>query len=172
MFLFAFIRSDHKMRFQKIFDENYERIRNFLYYRLGNIEKAEDLTQEVFVKLWENRKKIEEGKEKAFLYKVATNLFNNHHKREKIHLEFLNSKAIKVNIETPQYLLELNEFDKKLEEAISGLPEVCRTIFLMNRIDKYTYAEIAEIRSVTVKAIEKQMFKALTLLREKLKVKI
>ena len=172
MFLFAFFLTNDKVWFRKTFDLNYEKIRNFLFYRFGDIEKAEDLTQDVFIKLWENRKKIETGKEVPYLYKVASNLFNNQYKREKLHLEFVNTNDAKINTETPQYLLELKEFDIKLQEAISNLPETCRTIFLMNRIDKLTYAEIAEIRSVSVKAIEKQMHKALTLLKTELKVKV
>ncbi len=66
----------------------------------------------------------------------------------------------------------MKEFDKKLQHALSELPEKSRTIFLMHRVDGLTYREIAESFEVSVKAIEKQMSKALSLLNEKLDKKI
>ena len=164
--------NSNKVWFKGIFDLHYEKIRNFLYYRLSDVDKAEDLAQDVFTKLWENRKKIEEGKELGFLFKVASNLFNNQYKREKFHLEFINENSCEDDLENPQYVLELKEFDQRLEQAISELPEKCRTIFLQNRIDKMTYNEIAELNSVSVKAIEKQMSKALALLKESLGLRL
>ena len=53
----------------------------------------------------------------------------------------------------------------KLEKAISSLPERQREVFLLNRIEKKTYREIAELSGVSVKAIEKLMHKALLKLR-------
>ena len=58
------------------------------------------------------------------------------------------------------------EFKERLEEAISQLPDKQRTVFLMNRIDKKTYREIAELEGVSVKAIEKRMGMALKTLRK------
>lgn len=158
--------------FKRTFDLHYEKIRNYLYYRLGDMESAEDITQEVFVKLWENRKKIIEGKELGFLFQVASNLFKNHYKREKYHLEFVSNTKLKDDVETPEFVLEMKEFDERLQQAIADLPEKCRSIFLLNRIDKMTYAEIAECNQVSVKAIEKQMSKALSLLKSSLGMKL
>jgi len=53
----------------------------------------------------------------------------------------------------------------KLENAISSLPERQREVFLLNRIEKKTYKEIAELSGVSVKAIEKLIHKALLKLR-------
>jgi RNA polymerase sigma factor (sigma-70 family) len=61
--------------------------------------------------------------------------------------------------------LEEQEFKQQLEKAISDLPEGQREVFLLNRIDKKTYREIAEMLGVSVKAIEKRMHKALKALR-------
>jgi RNA polymerase sigma-70 factor (ECF subfamily) len=133
---------------------------------------AEDLTQDVFTTLWSKRKKVDKNKIVPLLYKIASNLFINKYRKDKRHLDFLNTKNIEKDIENPQYLLELKEFDNKLQTAIGNLPEKCRTIFLMNRIDKHSYSQIASIMSVSVKAIEKQMSKALGLLKEELKTKL
>ena len=65
--------------------------------------------------------------------------------------------------------MEEDEFKTRLEAAIGELPETQREVFLMNRIDKMTYNEIAEALGVSVKAIEKRMGKALKTLRSKIK---
>ena len=66
--------------------------------------------------------------------------------------------------------MQESEFKLRLEQAISELPETQREVFLMNRIDKLTYAEIAERLGVSVKAIEKRMGKALKHMRLKIKL--
>ena len=62
--------------------------------------------------------------------------------------------------------MEEEEFRKRLEEGISNLPEGQRVVFLMNRIDKKKYREIAEELNISVKAVEKRMHKALVALRK------
>ena len=61
--------------------------------------------------------------------------------------------------------MEEEEFRLRLEKAIAELPEKNRVVFLMNRIDKLTYKEIADQLNLSVKAVEKRMHKALLKLR-------
>ena len=63
-------------------------------------------------------------------------------------------------------MMEYDELSKQLKSAIGQLPDGQRETFLLNRIDKMTYAEIAELQGVSVKAVEKRMHKALVKLRE------
>ncbi|MBX2818016.1 MAG: sigma-70 family RNA polymerase sigma factor, partial [Saprospiraceae bacterium] len=69
-------------------------------------------------------------------------------------------------VPSPEFLLEEKEFKRLLEDAISALPEGQRAVFLLNRIDKKTYREIAEDLSISAKAVEKRMHKALASLRK------
>ena len=62
--------------------------------------------------------------------------------------------------------MEVKEVDIKLQKIISSLTEKCRVVFLMNRLDDMTYSQIAESLGVSVKAVEKQMCKALAVLRK------
>ena len=64
------------------------------------------------------------------------------------------------------------EFENKLNNAIKALPDGCREVFLMNRIDKLKYGEIAARLDLSVKAIEKRMSKAIGILKEQLGMKI
>ncbi|MFW6309770.1 MAG: RNA polymerase sigma factor [Prolixibacteraceae bacterium] len=158
--------------FKDVFDEYYEYIRNYLFYLSGDVKLSEDLTQDVFLQLWENRKKVKEETLRSYLFTIARNSYFKDFRKQKSDLKFKSGYFEKVENESPEFLMELKEFDNKLQKTISDMPEKCRTIYLMNRIDDMTYAEIADSLNVGVKAIEKQMSKALAILRKELGVKI
>ena len=84
--------------FNAIFNSNSKTIFNYIYYKYGNEEKAYDAVQEAFVKLWENCAKVAPEKAKAFVYKVANNLYLNVLKAEKVRLKYAD-KAPKISQE-------------------------------------------------------------------------
>lgn len=153
--------------YSKLFRANSKTVFNYIYYKFGNEEKAYDAVQEAFVRLWENCAKVPPKKAKAYVYTIANNLYLNVLKAEKVRLKHAD-KASNTNFESPEYLMEENEFKEKLDNALNALPDNQRTTFLLNRIDGKKYAEIAEMEGVGVKAIEKRMHLALKSLREKI----
>ncbi len=154
--------------FNTIFKSHSKTIFNYIYYKYGNEEKAYDAVQEAFVKLWENCAKVAPDKAKAFVYKVANNLYLNVLKAEKVRLKYAEKADKSPNAETPEFLMQEKEFKEKLDRALDSLPENQRTTFLLNRIDGKKYSEIAEMEGVSVKAIEKRMHLALKTLREQI----
>ncbi len=158
-------QSRNREWFTGVFNQYYDYIRNYLYYLSGDMQWSEDLVQDVFLQVWEKRFDIREETIKPFLYVVARNFFLKDARKKKYALEFISTQDNFTDYESPEYKLEMDEFHRKLQKAIAGLPEKCRSIYLMNRIDKLTYKQIAVNLSVSEKAIEKQMSKALDLLR-------
>lgn len=154
--------------FSSVFKANSKTVFNYIYYKFGNEEKAHDAVQEAFVKLWENCAKVAPEKAKSYLYTVANNLYLNVIKAEKVRLKYADQHSKSISHESPEYVLEEKQFQKKLDDALNSLPENQRTTFLLNRIDGKKYAEIAEMEGVSVKAIEKRMHLALKALREKI----
>ena len=152
--------------FESVFKTHAESLVNFLYYKSGDYPAAEDMMQDSFGKLWKECAKVSLDKSKSFLFTVANNMFLNKVKHKKVVLKFEQLSHSQLSNETPQYLLEEAEFKNRLELAIAGLPEGQRTVFLMNRIDKMKYKEIAEKLDLSTKAIEKRMHKALKELRK------
>jgi RNA polymerase sigma-70 factor (ECF subfamily) len=159
-------------QFKEIFDQYYTPIKNFLYYKCGDIALAEDLTQDVFMKVWDKREDIQQETVKSYLYTIANNMLLNKLRHSKVVMNFAEKNKDKRNEQSPQYALEEKEFRKELEATIGNMPEKQREVFLMNRIEELTYKEIASRLELSVKAVEKRMHGALGYLKEKIKYKI
>ena len=155
--------------FTKLFETHAESVRNFIYYKCGDREQAEDVMQEAFIKLWHNCKKVIVEKAKGFLCTVANNLFLNQVAHKKVRLEYSKIPRSNKNIESPDFVMEEKEFMSKLQNAIAELSDGQREVFLLNRIDKKTYNEISEMLGISVKAVEKRMHNALKQLRKLVK---
>jgi RNA polymerase sigma-70 factor (ECF subfamily) len=152
--------------FRRLFKEHYAAIRNFIYYKSGDMAEAEDLVQEAFAKAWEKRKTLREEQARNYLYTIANNLFINEAKHKQVVLRFQNMSKEARFAPDPQFELEGKAFEKQLNEAIANLPLKQREVFLMNRIEKQTYQEIATGLGLSVKAVEKRMGQALKALRK------
>lgn len=144
-------------------------VRNFLLYKGATVTEAEDLTQEAFLRLWRDCQKVPQEKVKGYLFTVAGNLFLDARKHDQVVLRFQRRQVVEPDHQDPHFNLETSELQQSLENAIAGLPEKQRVVFLMNRMDRLTYAEIAERLDLSVKAVEKRMSLALTEIRKTLK---
>ncbi len=151
--------------FLRVYIAYSKKLHHFLYYKTGNATNAEDLVQDTFVRLWNNCDKVGLDKAKNYLFTIANNLFLDNVKHQKVRLKYKKVPQSKMTNQNPEYLLEEQEFKTRLEVAISQLPESQRVVFLMNRIDKMKYREIADVLNISVKAVEKRMHKALVKLR-------
>jgi RNA polymerase sigma-70 factor (ECF subfamily) len=161
-----------RIGFESVFDKWYIPIRNFLYFKTGDIQAAEDLAQDTFFKLWEKRNGVKPETVKQLLYTIANNMYINQLNHKKVVMKFNENYRPENHLAGPDFELELKEFDKKLQSALGALDEKNRTVFLLNRMEKLTYSQIAENLGITVKAVEKRMEKALGFLRNKIEMNI
>ena len=157
-----------RSRFDTFFKTHYKDLGNFLYYKFGDRLNPQDKMQEAFVKLWENCKKVTPDKAKSYVYKVATNLMLNEVAHQKVVLKYQETKPRDYTNESPEFLMEENEYLQKLEKAIASLTEAERVAFLMNRIDGKRLDEIAVILDISRKAVEKRVYGALKKLRREI----
>jgi len=154
--------------FEELYSDHSKSLYNFAFYKTGNSAQSEDLVQEAFIKMWNNCVKIIFEKAKSFLFTVVNNQFLNDVAHKKVVLNYRKQGVKESTNENPEFLLEEKEFLNKLQTTISNLKEGQREVFLLNRIDKKTYKEIAEILSISVKAVEKRMHLALKQVREQI----
>ena len=154
--------------FDQIFNNWYEPVRNYIYYKSGDIQLSEDIAQDTFMKIWEKRENIVLLTVQNLAFKIAGNLFLNRMNHQKVTFGFVSEFQSGNNSESPEFELEMKEFDAKLQKALADLDEKKRTVFLMNRVDELTYSQISGMLGITVKAVEKRMSKTLEILRQKI----
>ncbi len=156
--------------FDDFFKNHSKLLRNYIYYKFGDLDQAEDIVQEAFIKLWNNCAKVSIDKAKSYIYTVANNLSISNTRHEKVkfkHKNYITQRKTDINNESPEFIILEKEYMEQLKNAIADLTERQREVFLLSRIDKKTYREIAELSGVSIKTIEKLMHKALVSLRQK-----
>lgn len=158
----------HEQTYDVLYRTHFERLRNYVYYKCGDLDKAQDITQESFIQLWKKCADVLLEKVTGFIYTVANNLFLTEVRSQKVALKFEKGQRERPQANDPFFILRTNEFRDKIETAISDLPDGQREVFLMNRIDGLSYKEIAKLLEVSETAIEKRMSKALVKLRDKI----
>ncbi|MCE7991564.1 MAG: RNA polymerase sigma factor [Roseivirga sp.] len=151
--------------YNSIYQKQVQKLRNFVYYKCGDLELAQDIAQESFVKLWLNCATVILESVMGYLYTIANRMFIDQTRSQKVRLKFEKEPMPTSNTEDPYYVLRTEEFRETIEQTISDLPEGQREVFLLNRIENYTYKEIAEMLQISSTAVEKRMTKALTKLR-------
>ena len=152
--------------FDKVYTKLAPSIRNFIFFKSGSKDRAYDIAQEAFIKLWQNCGKVEPQKAKSYLYTVANNLFLNEVAHQKVVFKFQKEATRGLDNQNPQFLLEEKEYGEKLQRALSQLTETQRTAFLMSRVEGKKYREIAEILGISEKAAGKRISDALEALRK------
>jgi RNA polymerase sigma factor (sigma-70 family) len=154
-----------EINYKNIFKDHSKALRNFIYYKCGDLDRAKDIMQEALIRLWENCAKIELDKAKTFLYTVSQRILIDNIRHDKVKLQF--TKRAEVNTANdPAFELIKKEFEQKLMQSISNMPETQREAFLMNRMDNMSYKEIADALEISVKAVEKRIHLALVYLKE------
>lgn len=155
--------------FSEFYIKNVQSATNFAYYKSGDSDAALDIVQDAFAKIWENCSQIDYTKVKTYLFTTVNNLFLNTVKHQKVVMAFAkDTPALDKTNQSPEYLLEEEEFKIKLQNAIASLSEAQREVFLMNRVDGKKYREIAEILDISQKAVEKRMSGALKILKDQI----
>lgn len=147
--------------FEKIYSEWSRPLQIFLQGRGLDKGIAADKTQESFIKLWNNCKKVSIEKAKSFLYTVAANLQIDEFRKSKVRLNFKKNVSSSIHYSDGQYEMEMAEFKSKLEQTLDTMNPNSKLVFMMNRFEELSYREIAERLDISVKAVEKRMSKAL-----------
>ncbi len=157
-----------KSLFTSLYEKYADEIYKFLYYKYGDSLNPSDKTQEAFIKLWENCKKVTLNTARAFLYRVANNSMLNELKHQKVVLLHQKEKPASATNETPEFALESQQYYEQYQKVLSSLSEEQRTAFMLNKVEGKSHAEIAAILGVTKKVVEYRIYSAFNILKSKL----
>ena len=154
--------------YSSLYEKLAQGLHDFLYYKYGENLNPGDKVQEAFIKLWENCKKVSVGKAKSFLFTVANNLMLNEIKHQKVVLKYQKLKPKNYTNESPEFLIQEEEYFEKYQEVLSRLSEEQRTAFLLNKVEGKKHEEIAQLLGVTSKVVEYRIYSAFKVLKEEL----
>ena len=168
--LFADFQRGHLALFDYFFDKYYQGLCVYASRLLKSTTDAEDLVEEFFVRILENRKNIHiECSIKSYFLRSVHNRCLDYLAHQKVRTFHDQYRLKRMQFEDCEdYPLLDSELEQKLNDAIQQLPDGIRQTFLMNRFEGLKYQQIAEIEQVSVKTIEYRISKALSILRLKL----
>ena len=166
--------------FRDLVETHQKRVIGTITRMLNDETEAEDLAQQVFLRMWKSAARWEPtAKFTTWLYTILRNLvFNECRRRARHHTQSLDAaiddedhsqQFADGNVKTPDTALLDTEMQDAIERAIQDLPEASRMAVIMRRYQDVSYEEIGEVLDITVPAVKSLLFRARTELREKLK---
>ena len=163
------IRDGDMKAFERVFREFYAPLTLYSKSFLQDKDAAEEVVQELFYQLWNNREQLEiKTSLKSYLYQAVRNRslkVIRHQMVKQKHTDYVMSHSSEG---VHEHEMEARELQKIITDILSKLPEKCSLIFRMNRFEGLKYREIAEELSVSVKTVEANMSRALALLRNEM----
>ncbi len=162
---------DKKKEFEEIFRTHYGELCSYAFTFTKDLDDAEEVVQDIFVKLWENKKKINiKTSIKSYLYSSIRNRCLNTIKHIEIREKYkeFNKQEIELDENLQENEIEKTEMEQKVRNLIDNMPEKRRRVFIMSRYNGLKYKEIAEELSISIKTVENQMGKAMKFLRKEL----
>lgn len=163
---------DSEEAFKELFFEFFPTLCVYASKIVGDNETARDIVQEVFFKIWKNRKKIEmESSFRNFIVTAVRNQCTDILRKRTVIDRFAtrSPSTMEPSEQSPEEIYTINELEQIIGKAIQKLPPNIREAFEMNRFKGMTYNEIAQHMSLSPKTIEAYISKALSILRVELK---
>ena len=167
---------DH-VAFRQLVERHQNAVIGTVAKMLGNASEAEDIAQQVFLRIWKNAKRYRpDAKFTTYLFTITRNLVFNETRRKSRKKEVSSDERAEnsnLTVEAspdrqPDAELLQAELQRKVDQAIASLPEAQRMAVVLRRYEQLSYEEIATVLELSVSAVKSLLFRARTSLREAL----
>ena len=151
-------------QFETLFRELFKPLCGFAMKYVRDLDDAKGIVHEAFVTVWEKFESLPtDTNYRSYLYTAVRNRSLNfiRDRKKLVELNAIPEDRLVEEVNA----LEVSELEKEIEIGIQSLPEKCREVFELNRREGLKYAQIAEALGISVKTVEAQMSKALSVLR-------
>ncbi len=170
-----YTRTNDLSLFRELFDIYFKTLTTYAYRFVGNWQTAEDITQDVFMSLWEKKESIDfDDPIKPYLYRAVYNRSINYLNSALMQKRIEGAETIDelINREILSYnqhdTLLLKEITEEINQFVDTLPPQCRTVYKLSRERNLKNKEIAAQLGVSEKTVEKHISKALSEIRNHL----
>ncbi len=164
-----------RIAYEHIFLKHKDTVYNVAYGMLSNVEDARDMTQEVFIRVFE---KISQFRFKSsfstWLYRIVVNMcLNEFRKRQRHDLKVTEFKdyyeRMRPSINTPEDVLLKKERQRQVQQALSTLKDAHRTILVLREIEGFSYEELANVLQCSIGRVKSRLHEARMELRRRYK---
>lgn len=158
-------------KLEDLFKAYYDDLTRYAFTIVKQQDEAEDVVQQLFIKLWEKRNDLEIWKDvKSYLFRATYNASINQWKRKQKmqNVQELSQVENHVAAHLNSDSVLSKELEARIEEAIQQLPEKCQEVFRLSRFSELSYKEIADKLGISTKTVENHMGKALRIMRKEL----
>jgi RNA polymerase sigma-70 factor (ECF subfamily) len=177
------VRDDDPDAFGELVELYQHRLVTVMHHLVGNKDEAEDLAQEVFLRVYRGRKKYRpRAKFSTWLFTIANNLALNalrsRQRKPVVPLDVRDSgplgprpaeQLVRDRADQPTERIQQQELADVIQRALTGLNERQRVAVVLNKFEDMNYAEIAEVMDLTTKAVKSLLSRARDNLRQALK---
>lgn len=163
------IKMDKTKRFEALFTRLYPRVRRFAYCLLKSESDAEDIAQDIFVKLWALPEWwLDQELPDAYVYKMTKNAVMNFIRHKYVEENFCTNQKNGLNEAGEDLHEELfaKELGLRLDAAVAAMPTQRRKVFEMTKIDGMSMGEVAEQLSLSKRTVERHLYLAMTDLKK------
>ena len=163
------VKTGEKNAYQELFERYSPRIYQFSLSYLKNKSDAEELVQDVFLKIWEKRETLDQSKNiESFIFKVAVNTIYDFIRHKNIENAF--NDFARANFETDSnntwHTVIFDEMTANLKELVAKLPEQQQKIFQLSKEEGLASEEIAEKLNLSKRTVENHLYRAVSFLKE------
>lgn len=158
-----------KDAFRELFERYASKIYCFSLKYLKNEEDAQELVQDVFMKIWEKREILDKSKNiRSFVFTVAVNTIYDTIRRKNIENSFLDfaKNNFDYQAESTWHEVIMNEMYARVEDCAQRLPEQQRKVFVLSRQKGLSNNEISQKLNISKRTVENQLYRALVFLRK------
>lgn len=159
------IKGNDEKAYRALFDRYYKYLLVTAYAYVKDDNTIRDLTQDVFFEIWKKRNSLNISNVKAYLRRAVINKALNYIKAQRMNFEDSDESFDVPDRARVQEELEASQLQNVINEAIEKLPDRCRIIFVMRRMEELSLKEIAAKLDISPKTVENQLTKAIKILR-------
>ncbi len=167
--LASLIKAGDKEAFEALFKKFSKRIYYFSISYLKNENDAEEIVQELFIRIWNKRANLDQAKNiKAYLFKIAVNIIYDYIRHKNIEDAFKEYAKVNFDISSNEtwHQVAFDDMKIKMDKLVSMMPQQRRKIFLMSREDGLSNEEIAHKIGVSKRTVENHLYRAISFLKE------
>jgi len=158
--------------FRLLFEKYQPVIFRHIYFHTKNFDLSHDIVQETFLRVWDRRASLNPRLSLlGYLFRISENILRDYIKhqkvKERVH-SILPTSWVKDG-DMPDAKVEESLLKERIRQIVLNLPERCREVFLLSRVEEKSHKEIAALLQISEKTVENHIFHALFVLRKELK---